>query len=116
VKQVLINLLSNAAKYGQSGGWVGVKVRAGLDGVDVTVSDRGIGIAPQDLQNIFEHFFRSTDPKVRKRKGTGIGLTIVRYIVDAHGGTITVDSKPGQGTTFTVSFPLEPPPQHGASS
>ena len=109
VGQVLVNLLSNAAKYGSEGGWVGVFVRHGIDAVEVSVSDLGMGIEPKDQDRIFDHFYRSTDPKVRRRKGTGIGLTIVRYIVEAHGGTIAVDSKPEHGTTFTITFPLEPP-------
>lgn len=107
--QVLTNLLSNAAKYGGDGRWVGVTVRAMGDGVDVAVSDRGIGIAPEELPQVFDDFFRSTDPRVRRNKGTGIGLSIVRYIVEAHGGTISVESEPGEGTTFTVRLPLEPP-------
>lgn len=109
IGQVLVNLLSNAAKYGADGGWVGVFVRHGFDAVEVSVSDLGMGIEPKDQDRIFDHFYRSTDPKVRRRKGTGIGLTIVRYIVEAHGGTISVDSKPEHGTTFTITFPLEPP-------
>ena len=114
IGQVLVNLISNAAKYGQDGGWVGVKVVQGLDGVEVSVSDHGIGISKEDQSQIFEHFFRSTDPGVRRQKGTGIGLTIVRYIVEAHGGTIGVESQPGEGTTFTVTLPYEPPPGTGA--
>jgi two-component system phosphate regulon sensor histidine kinase PhoR len=107
--QVLTNLLSNAAKYGAEGGWVGVRIVHQDHGVELSVSDRGIGIAREELPRVFNDFFRSTDPNVRKRKGTGIGLAIVRYIVEAHGGTITVDSTPGQGATFTVTLPLEPP-------
>jgi two-component system, OmpR family, phosphate regulon sensor histidine kinase PhoR len=75
----------------------------------VSVSDRGMGIDPVDLARIFDHFYRSANPAVRRRKGTGIGLSIVRYIVEAHGGTITVDSTPGKGTTFTFTLPLENP-------
>jgi len=107
--QVLTNLLSNAAKYGAEGKWVGVKVEATETGADVSVSDRGIGISAEELPHIFDDFFRSTDPNVRRKKGTGIGLAIVRYIVEAHGGSISVESEAGEGTTFTLSFPLEPP-------
>ncbi len=114
VAQVLINLMSNATKYGAEGKWVGVYVRMGIDGVDVSVSDRGIGISAEDADQIFEHFYRSTDPNVRRRKGTGIGLTIVRYIVEAHGGTVAVDSAPNRGSTFIITFPLDPPEGHGA--
>ncbi|MFT4624226.1 MAG: signal transduction histidine kinase [Myxococcota bacterium] len=114
IKQVLTNLLSNAAKYGAEGGWVGIKVRLGIDGVDVSVSDRGIGIGPADLEKVFDDFFRSTDAEVRRRKGTGIGLSIVRYIVEAHGGVVSVDSTLGKGTTFTFTLPLDPPDGAGA--
>jgi signal transduction histidine kinase len=105
IGQVLVNLLSNAAKYGGDAQWVGVTVSVGQRAVELLVADRGIGIAREDLPRLFEHFFRSSDPEVRRRKGTGIGLTIVRYIVQAHGGSIAVDSEPGRGTTFTVTLP-----------
>jgi signal transduction histidine kinase len=114
IKQVLTNLLSNAAKYGSDGGWMGIKVRLGLDGVDVSVSDRGIGIDPAELEKVFDDFFRSTKAEVRRRKGTGIGLSIVRYIVEAHGGVVSVDSTLGKGTTFTFTLPLDPPGGAGA--
>ncbi len=109
VGQVLTNLLSNAAKYGSDGGWVGVRIRQDSDAVRLEVADRGIGIARDELSRVFHDFFRSADPNVRKKKGTGIGLAIVRYIVEAHGGDITVESAPGAGATFIVKFPLEPP-------
>lgn len=109
IGQVMTNLLSNAAKYGADGGWVGISARQVGAAVEVSVADRGMGIAPGDAHRIFDHFFRSTDPAVRRRKGTGIGLSIVRYIVEAHGGTVTVDSSPGDGTTFTFTLPLESP-------
>ena len=114
IKQVLTNLLSNAAKYGSDGGWVGVKVRLGLDGVDVAVADRGIGIATEEQEKVFDDFFRSTNTEVRRKKGTGIGLSIVRYIVEAHGGAVSVDSTLGKGTTFTFTLPLAPPEGVGA--
>ncbi len=109
VGQVLTNLLSNAIKYGSDGGWIGVRAREGLDGIDVSIADRGQGMTAEDQARVFDRFYRSSDPAVRRRRGTGIGLTIVRYIVEAHRGTISVESEPGQGTTFTVTFPLTPP-------
>jgi len=114
IGQVITNLLSNAVKYGGDGGWVGVRAREGLESVEISVADKGMGIHPDDLSKIFDDFFRSTDAAVRKRRGTGIGLSIVRYIVDAHGGSIGVESDIGQGTTFTVTLPLDPPPEAGA--
>ncbi len=109
IGQVVANLLSNALKYGGTGRWVGVSLRRVGDRVELSVADRGIGIAARDQEQIFEHFFRSQDPAVRRVKGTGIGLTIVRYIVEAHGGMITIESAPGQGSVFTVSLPASPP-------
>ena len=73
--------------------------------MQITISDKGIGIAANDMQQIFEPFFRSADAMARKRKGTGIGLTITRYIMQAHGGDVTVASRPGQGSTFTLLLP-----------
>ncbi len=112
--QVLTNLLSNAVKYGGAGGTITVSVTADEDAVRVGVSDPGIGIAPDDQLAIFEHFYRVPSAEVRKQRGTGIGLTIVRYIVEAHGGTISVESAIGRGSTFTVSLPTQPPPDAGA--
>ncbi len=111
IGQVMTNLLSNAAKYGGDANWVGVRVTATAQSVDLQVADRGMGISADDLPHLFDQFFRSKDPRVRRRKGTGIGLAIVRYIVDAHGGTITVDSALGRGTTFAVSLPVAPLPR-----
>ncbi|MCB9741026.1 MAG: HAMP domain-containing histidine kinase [Alphaproteobacteria bacterium] len=109
IGQVMQNLISNAAKYGKEGGWIGVKGRIMPEGVEIMVSDRGIGIPPDEVDQIFERFYRSKDPDARRKKGTGIGLTIVRYIVEAHNGNIRVNSTLGQGTTFTIHFPLRPP-------
>ncbi len=110
VSQVLHNLISNAAKYGRDGGWIGVTGELTPEaGVKIAISDRGIGIAPEDQARIFEEYYRSNDPRARRQKGTGIGLTIVRYIMEAHGGSVRVESAIGQGTTFTLNFPLKPP-------
>lgn len=114
ISQVLTNLLSNASKYGSDGDWLGVSARVDGPHVVVRVADRGMGISPEDQDKVFEDFFRSSDPAVRRRKGTGIGLTIVRYIVEAHGGTIKVESTPGQGATFVIHLPLQPPAGAGA--
>lgn len=105
VSQVVTNLLSNAAKYGAEGGWVRIAARPTHEAVEVSVSDRGVGISHEELPKIFDRFYRSTDPQVRRYRGTGIGLTIVRYIVDEHSGDIRVVSAPGEGTTFTIVFP-----------
>ena len=108
IAQCVINLVSNAAKYSDVNGWIGIRCRVLQRAVEITVSDKGIGIAAQDLKNIFEPFFRSEDKSARLRKGTGIGLTITRYIMEAHGGQVSVQSRPGVGSTFTLRFPCSP--------
>ena len=106
IGQVMTNLLSNAAKYGSAGNWVGITARRTPKAVQLIVADRGMGIEPDDLEQLFDHFFRSEDSDVRQQKGTGIGLSIVRYIVEAHGGEIRADSTRGLGTRFIVTLPL----------
>ena len=107
IAQVMINLLSNAVKYGASGKWVGVRVRDEEDTIELAVSDHGAGIPEKDVPHVFGRFFRSSDTAVRSKRGTGIGLTIVQYIVEAHGGNIEVDSTVGVGTTFLITFSKE---------
>jgi len=113
IGQVVQNLVSNAAKYGAEGGWIGIKARVASRSVDVAISDRGIGIASEELPQIFEKFYRSDDPLARKEKGTGIGLTICQYIMTAHQGALSVRSAKGKGTTFTLHFPIRPPGESG---
>jgi len=116
ITQVFTNLFSNAIKYGSEGRWLGIQALHRGDTVEIRVADRGIGIAPEDRGRVFEDFFRSTNPAVRRQKGTGIGLTIVRYIIEAHGGRIAAESTPGQGATFVIHLPLQPPSGQGASN
>jgi signal transduction histidine kinase len=104
----LINILDNAAKYSDSD--KRIRVATGrLDGtVFVEVEDHGIGIAPDQREKIFEKFYRVSGGLVHNTKGSGLGLALVKYIVDAHGGTVRVRSTPGEGSTFTLSFPAVP--------
>lgn len=115
LRQVLINLLSNALRYTPAGGQVTVSARMqnsnGRPEVQVSVSDTGSGISPEDLPNIFERFYRADKSRARTSGGSGLGLSIARQIVQAHGGQITVASQPGQGATFTFTLPAEAPPQ-----
>lgn len=108
VVRCIINLMSNAAKYSKDSNWIGVRARKVEGALEVVVSDRGIGIAPADLQRIFEPYFRSNDPRVGTRKGAGLGLTITQEIMKAHGGRVDAQSRPGRGSTFTLRFPLNP--------
>ncbi len=104
IAQVMGNLLSNAAKYG--GGWVQVSATLLPEGIQIEVADHGIGIDYQEVERIFDKFYRSSDPEARRRKGTGIGLAIVRYIMEAHGGQVSVYSTPGKGSVFHLFFPF----------
>ena len=107
VRQLALNLIENAVKYTPRGGQVSVEL-AGNDGrVVFTVADTGIGIAPGDLPHVFDRFWRADSARTRtsERAGTGLGLAICKWIAEAHGGTIEVQSRPGRGTTFTVGLP-----------
>ena len=100
----LLNLIDNAMKYSPNGGAIEVGVETGRDQVVVSVRDQGLGLAPQDREWVFEKYFRVThDGRVR---GFGLGLFLVRRIIGMHGGTVTVDSTLGVGSTFFVRLPL----------
>jgi CheY-like chemotaxis protein/anti-sigma regulatory factor (Ser/Thr protein kinase) len=102
--QVLTNLLSNAIKFTPQGGRVLARVRMQVDAVEVSVEDTGRGIAPEALATLFERYTRIIDPQ-HHVAGTGLGLMIVREIVEAHGGSVSVRSQVGQGSTFVARLP-----------
>ena len=105
LRRVFQNLIGNAVKYGADAGWVGVRARlTGLD-IDISVSDRGIGIAAADQPRIFDPFYRAPGVVAAQIQGAGLGLSLVKRIVEAHGGRVVVKSAPGEGSTFTVSLP-----------
>jgi signal transduction histidine kinase len=111
-------LVTNAVKYTPSGGSVSLELVDTGASVTITVSDTGIGIAPADLSHVFNRFWRADLARTRTgdRPGFGLGLAISRWIVEAHGGTIVVQSRPGRGSTFTVTLPrpeLAAPPPAG---
>jgi signal transduction histidine kinase len=106
IAQALTNLLSNAAKYGAQGKWIGLSTSVLPEGVEIHVADKGIGIDRDEVPRIFEMYYRSQDPRARSLKGTGIGLGIVKYIMEAHGGQVTVSSTPGRGSVFTLFLPF----------
>jgi signal transduction histidine kinase len=103
--QLLDNLLSNAIKFTPAGGRVDVRVPERDGGVALEVADTGMGIGSDDQEHLFERFFRTKAAGEAAIQGTGLGLTIVKAIVDAHGGTISVESGEGKGTTFRVLLP-----------
>ena len=110
LRRAIENLIGNAAKYAAEGGWIGV--RAGLSAtrdlpcVEVAVEDRGPGIAAEDLPHVFEAFYRGRGRSAGALPGSGLGLTLVRNIVQAHGGHVTVESAAGKGATFKVFLPV----------
>ena len=111
LQRVVANLLSNAVKYSREGGRVSVSLEPGDAGdgdVRLVCADAGIGISETDLPHVFTPFFRSGDPAARNRPGTGLGLSIVESVVRGHGGTVSVSSEVGKGTTFVVRLPVPP--------
>jgi heavy metal sensor kinase len=107
IRQLALNLIENAVKYTPRGGQVSVELASNDGKVVFSVADTGIGIAPGDLPHVFDRFWRADSARTRtsERAGTGLGLAICKWIAEAHGGTIDVQSRPGRGTTFTVGLP-----------
>ncbi len=103
-----MNLLSNAVKFTPEGGRVSVKAVPADASVEISVSDTGIGIAPEDQDAIFEEFRQVGSDDDRKREGTGLGLTLAKKFVEMHGGRIWVESQAGKGSTFTFTLPVKP--------
>jgi PAS domain S-box-containing protein len=106
--RALLNLLSNAQKYGKTGGSIRLNLRVGPAEALFTVADDGLGIDPDEQKRIFERFYRSEAEATQRRQGSGLGLPIARAMVELHGGRIWVESTPGQGTVFSVALPLIP--------
>ena len=106
VKQVLLNLLSNAVKFTPEGGRISLKAGQRDGAVEISVTDTGVGIAPEDQATIFEEFRQVGSDATRKQEGTGLGLTLAKKFVELHGGRIWVESKLGTGATFTFTLPV----------
>jgi signal transduction histidine kinase len=112
IQQVLYNLLDNAYKYSGDSKNIEIIAESQEDSVKISVRDFGIGIQPEDQNKIFNHFFRGGDELTRYVKGSGIGLTIVKKIVEAHQGTITLESTLGKGSIFQVTLPVDQKQNH----
>ena len=106
IARSLLNLVNNALKYSQDRKFIGVNLFRANGTVKLEVVDHGIGIPAHEQHKIFEKFYRVGDPLVHNTKGSGLGLSLVRHIVQAHGGEVSVDSVPGQGSKFTISLPV----------
>ena len=111
VRQALLHVFTNAIKYSPEGGQIAAKVRAQVEGVIISIRDRGLGIPPEEQERVFERFYRlAGDPDRRRIRGNGLGLYLVRGVVEAHDGTIWLESSgiPGEGTTVNILLPWTP--------
>jgi signal transduction histidine kinase len=111
IREMLLNIVTNAIKYTPQGGTIALSLEEDDNAVTFTIRDTGIGIAAGDLPHIFERFWRADPARSRTgtRPGTGLGLAITKWIAEAHGGSITVQSRPGRGSIFTVRIPKASP-------
>jgi signal transduction histidine kinase len=106
IARALVNLVNNALKYSDGEKFLGVKLYRANGAIKLEVVDHGIGIPRREQAKIFEKFYRTGDPLVHNTKGSGLGLSLVRHITQAHGGDIAVESTPGKGSKFTMSLPV----------
>lgn len=106
LERAFANLLGNAVKYSDPGGEVRVSVEPGSGWTTVHVADRGVGIPEAEQSRVFEPFFRSSVPALAERRGAGLGLRFVKTVVERHGGSVALDSAPGEGSTFSVTLPV----------
>jgi signal transduction histidine kinase len=113
IARSLLNLVNNALKYSKDEKYIGVSLYRVNGSVNLEVRDRGIGIPVNEQEKIFEKFYRCGDPLVHNVKGSGLGLSLVRHIVRAHGGDVLVESVPDKGSKFTIALPLAPVPPTG---
>jgi signal transduction histidine kinase len=115
IARSLLNLVNNALKYSKDQKFIGVSLYRTNGSVKLEVCDHGIGIPPNEQEKIFEKFYRCGDPLVHNIKGSGLGLSLVRHIVRAHGGDVQVESTPEKGSKFTIALPLDPSSRTGAA-
>jgi signal transduction histidine kinase len=115
IARSLLNLVNNALKYSKDRKFIGVSLYRANGSVKLEVRDHGIGIPPNEQEKIFEKFYRCGDPLVHNIKGSGLGLSLVRHIVRAHGGDVQVESAPEKGSKFTIALPLGPSARTGAA-
>jgi len=107
ISQAILNVLSNATKYSDAEKYIRVEVAQQGPAAKISVEDRGVGIPKESLGKIFDKFYRAPTEKTRETRGTGLGLTLTKHIVEAHSGTIEVESTVGKGSVFTIRIPIE---------
>jgi len=105
--QALLNLVNNAIKYSRDEKYLRLDVRRDGERVLLAVTDRGIGVAKGEQKKIFEKFYRAENSLVHETKGSGLGLALVQHIMQAHGGSVEIESAPGKGSTFTLVLPIK---------
>ncbi len=108
ISQVLLNLVDNAIKYSEPSRKVFVRLYVSAERATIEIQDQGSGIAPQELPRIFERFYRVDKARTSRFGGRGLGLSIAKHLVEAHGGELTASSEPGKGSTFTLTLPRQP--------
>ena len=106
IKEILYNLLSNAIKFTPDGGAVWLRMQVEPDAATITVGDTGIGIAPEEHESIFENFYQVGISTIGVREGTGLGLAITKHLVELHGGSMSLESAPGEGSRFSFTLPI----------
>ena len=106
LERVVINLASNAVKFTPAGGRIDVRLSSSTEGNVIEVADTGIGIPKQEQERLFSRFFRSSSAQEQAIPGSGLGLSIAHAIIERHGGTVEVESEPGEGTTFRIGLPV----------
>lgn len=106
ITQVLYNIISNALKYSPEGGTVTYRLRDAWELLEISVSDQGMGIPKENVDKIFERFYRVDKARSRQMGGTGLGLAIAKEMIEAHGGSIWAKSEEGKGTTIYFTLPM----------
>ena len=109
LRQLLRALISNAVRYTDPGGWVRIRNERSENAVSVSVEDSGLGIPAESLDKIFDRFYRVDEARSRAQGGSGLGLSIAKWIAEAHHGSISVQSTPGKGSCFTVHLTFHSP-------
>lgn len=109
IQKVIHNLIDNALKYSPEGSSIEIATREVGNRVELSITDSGVGLSPEEQQNLFQKFYRAKNSATSQVPGSGLGLYLCRYFVEAHAGTIAVDSSPGRGSTFTITLPIDPP-------
>jgi signal transduction histidine kinase len=112
IARSLLNLVNNAVKYSSSEKYLGVRLYRTNGNVNLEVADHGIGIPAGEQGKIFDKFYRVCDPLVHNTKGSGLGLSLVRHIIQAHGGEVVVESTPGKGSKFIIILPVQSSEHH----